>query len=153
MKTWIKVILAIVLAGIVIQFIPVDTENKPVKPEEDFVVIYNTPQDVQALMKKACYDCHTNETKYPKYATFAPVSWSIKNHINQGRKYVNWSIWGTYNKDLQRGMLKNTINSMEHKTMPINGYMVYHPEARLTDAEYARLRNYFQEILDKETAK
>lgn len=146
MKTWVKIVGGIIVGFGLIQLIPIDKVNVPVKATEDFVQIKSTPQHVQAIMKKACYDCHSNETRYPSYAKLAPLSWSVKNHVNQGRKYMNWSIWGTYNDDLKKGMIEKTINSIEKKTMPINGYVIYHPEAKLTEAEREVLIKYFKTL-------
>ena len=151
MKNWMKIVGGIILAFILMQLVPVDKVNPAVKANEDFVKIHNTPQNVYAVMKKACYDCHSNETVYPSYSKFAPISWSVKNHVNQGRTYMNWSIWGTYNNDLKKGMIEKTINSIDKKTMPINGYLVYHPEAKLSDAERTLLINYFKSIAETKT--
>ena len=88
----------------VIQLIPVDRKNPSVKMSENFVDIYKTPQNIKNILQRACYDCHSNETIYPRYSYIAPISWSIKNHINEGREHMNLSIWETYNKDLQLSM-------------------------------------------------
>ncbi len=73
---WFLIVIAL------IQFIPVNRTNKPVDSKANFVNIYSTPRNVQQILKKACYDCHSNETVYPDYAYVAPTSWSIKNHVN-----------------------------------------------------------------------
>lgn len=146
MKTWVKVVGGVAIGLIAMQLIPVDKVNQPVKSNEDFIKIHHTPESVSSIMKRACYDCHTNETNYPSYANIAPISWSVKNHVNQGRTYMNWSVWGTYNNDLKKGMIEKTINSIDKKTMPINGYLIYHPEAHLTDKERQILVDYFKGI-------
>lgn len=130
-----------------IQFIPVDRTNKPVDKKMNFVDLMNTPPHIQKLLKNACYDCHSNETKYPDYAFVAPVSWAIKDHINEGREHLNFSEWGTFNQDLKKNMLENSSADLKQNRMPIGGYMVYHPNARLTDTDKVILAEYFDSIL------
>ncbi len=148
MNKTLKIIFWIILCFILIQLIPVDKENLPVKISENFIDVQKTPENITSLLRNACYDCHSNETKYPGYAYIAPFSWSVKSHINEGREHLNFSVWNTYNDDLKKGMLEKSIQTIENKTMPMPAYIIYHNEANLTDAEKTLLKNYFQEILN-----
>lgn len=143
MKKTIVWIAAVFLA---IQLIPIDRENKPVKAEDNFVDIYSTPQHISTILKNACYDCHSNETVYPSYAYVAPLSWAVKDHVNEGRQYLNFSEWGTYNKDLRRNAVEKTVQTLENRTMPLPSYITYHPEANLTTAQIDTLKAYFLSI-------
>ncbi|WP_226063399.1 heme-binding domain-containing protein [Kaistella polysaccharea] len=138
---WFLIVIAL------IQFIPVNRTNKPVDSKANFVNIYSTPRNVQQILKKACYDCHSNETVYPDYAYVAPISWSIKNHVNEGRVHLNLSEWGNLNKELKKGMLEKSIHSIKDYTMPMPGYISKHPAANLTKAERVLLSDYFDTIL------
>lgn len=102
MKKIFKIALWAILGLLLIQLIPIDRTNPPVNEKDNFVKVENTPKEVEVLLKKACYDCHSNETKYPSYAYIAPISWSIKHHINEGRKHLNFSVWNTYNEYLKK---------------------------------------------------
>ncbi|QQV02838.1 MULTISPECIES: heme-binding domain-containing protein [Chryseobacterium] len=148
MNKTLKIIFWVILCFILIQLIPVDKENLPVKKSENFTDVQKTPENITLLLRNACYDCHSNETKYPGYAYIAPFSWSVKSHINEGREHLNFSVWNTYNDDLKKGMLEKSIQTIENKTMPMPAYIIYHNEANLTDAEKTLLKNYFQEILN-----
>lgn len=139
---WFLIVIAL------IQFIPVDRTNKPIDKKVNFINVFNSPKNVQIIVKKACYDCHSNETVYPNYAYVAPISWSIKNHINEGREHLNFSEWGNYNQDLKTSMLKNTVQSLKDYSMPFPAYVPQHPEANLTKAERVLMVNYFEEILN-----
>lgn len=129
------------------QFIPVDRTNKPVKRQDNFVDVMQTPAHIQVLLKNACYDCHSNETVYPNYAYVAPISWSIKNHVNEGREHLNFSEWNTFNQDLKKNMLESSAADLKQNRMPLPGYTVYHPEAKLSAAETVLLAEYFETIL------
>ena len=98
-------------------------------------------------MRKSCYDCHSNETVYPKYAYVAPISWSVKHHVNKGREHLNFSVWGSYGKELKKGMLENSVADLQQGRMPIAGYLAQHPGARLTAAESKVLTEYLDNIL------
>lgn len=150
MKKILKIIGIILLVLGLIQLIPVDRNNPPVKGNEDFVKIFNTPSTVQEILKSACYDCHSNETIYPDYAYIAPISWAIKDHINEAREHLNFSVWATYNKDLKKNMLENAIADLEQNRMPMAGYMVYHPNSRLSDAQKKLVIRYLSDILKSE---
>lgn len=147
MKTFLNILYWFLIVIALIQFIPVDRTNKPVDKKVNFVDVFKTPSNARAVLKKACYDCHSNETVYPSYAYVAPISWSVKHHINEGREHLNFSEWGTYNRELKEGMLKNAAADLKEKRMPLAGYVAQHPEARLTEAETKLLVNYFESIL------
>lgn len=147
MKTFLNIVYWFLIVIALIQFIPVDRTNKPIDQKINFVSVFQTPKNVQEILRKACYDCHSNETVYPKYAFVAPISWSIKHHINKGREHLNFSEWANYNQDLKKSMLENSAKSIKSYSMPMPGYIAQHSEANLTKAERVLLVNYFEEIL------
>ncbi len=151
MKIAKKIIFWTLVAFALIQFFPIDRTNQPVDTKVNFVDARKSPEKIRTLLKNACYDCHSNETVYPKYAFIAPVSWSVKSHVNEGREHLNFSAWQTYNKDLKENMLTKSIQTIKNKTMPMPGYIVYHKEANLSEAERALLIQYFQEMLKSKT--
>ncbi|MDW9382020.1 heme-binding domain-containing protein [Chryseobacterium sp. JV558] len=151
MKMAKKIIFWTLVAFALIQFFPIDRTNKPVDSATNFVDARKAPEKVKTLLKNACYDCHSNETVYPKYAFIAPVSWSVKSHVNEGREHLNFSTWETYNKDLKKNMITKSIQTIQSKAMPMPGYIVYHKEANLSEAERALLIQYFEEMLKTET--
>lgn len=147
MKTLKNCIYWFLIIFALIQFIPVDRVNKPVDKKADFVQVYQTPENVREILRNACYDCHSDETVYPKYAFVAPISWSVKNHVNKGRRHLNLSEWTTFNRDLKKSMLENSARSLKDYSMPMGGYIAWHPEANLTKAQRTLLVNYFENIL------
>lgn len=148
MKKVLKIFGWAVLLFALIQLIPIDRSNPPLEGKHNFVEVMNTPIEIRQLLKTSCYDCHSNETVYPSYAYVAPISWSVKHHINKGRQHLNFSEWGTYNREMKEGMLKNAIGDLEENRMPLAGYVAQHPEARLTKAQKKLLIDYFQKVLD-----
>ena len=139
---WFLIIFAL------IQFIPVDRTNVPVDPAADFVKLTGAPAEVTAVLKRSCYDCHSNETVYPQYAYIAPFSWSVKHHVNKGRKHVNFSQWAAYNKEQKQGILEKTVHVLEDRKMPLLVYISYHEEAALTPADRKMVADYFKSLAD-----
>lgn len=141
-----KIIFWIVVVALGIQLIPVDRENKAINKKDNFVDIYKTPDHIKVILKNACYDCHSNETKYPNYAYIAPISWAVKDHINEGRRYLNFSEWDSYNNDLKKNAIEKTISNVRDLQMPLPSYSGYHPEANLTTRQREALEIYFKNL-------
>lgn len=146
LKTLKKILFWAVIVFVAIQLIPVDRTNEPVDKKNNFVDIYNAPPEIRTILKNACYDCHSNETNYPKYAYVAPISWAVKDHINEGKDHLNFSVWGTYNKDIKSNAVEKSIQTIENYQMPLPSYIQYHPKSNLTKRQRQELANYFRTI-------
>lgn len=126
MKKLLYIVLAvIVLALIGIQFVPVDRTNPPVTDE----VNWDSPK-TREIAKKACFDCHSNETVWPWYAYVAPVSFRVAGHVDHAREHLNFSDWTQPNEDFDE--IKEVIDEGE---MPLWDYLLMHSEAELTEEE------------------
>lgn len=141
-----KILFWILGIFVAIQLIPIDRTNKPVEKTQNFVDVVKPPKEVEQILKNACYDCHSNEVKYPKYAYVAPISWPVKHHINEGRERVNFSIWTTYNPDQKNHIIDDIMETVEIKEMPLKGYLPMHPEANLTDEQRKVFNDYFKKL-------
>lgn len=150
MEKLLKILFWIFVGLVFIQFIPVDRTNPPVKQKINFVEIKKPPKEIENMIKNSCYDCHSYETKYPKYAYVAPISWSIKSHVNKGREYLNFSVWGNYNQNQKKHILENIIDEVESGRMPLPAYLPYHREAQISGEKRKIFNDYFQKILDSE---
>ncbi len=132
-KKIIKILAAVVVLGllgaVVIQLIPVSRTNPPVVSEPN----WDSPQ-TRALMERACFDCHSNETKWPAYAYVAPISWLVAHDVDEGRQKFNLSDWA--NNPTEGDEM---IESIRKGEMPMPIYLPLHPEARLTAAEQEQL--------------
>ena len=128
-----KLIIVIILVLIGIQFIPVERTNPPVKSD------ILAPSEIKAIFKKACYDCHSNETNWTWYTKVAPISFLAVKDVNDGRKYLNFSEWDL-NKEAK---IKEEIwDEIREEKMPPWQYKVFHSEAKLSLEEKDLLRNW-----------
>ncbi len=120
-----------VIGFLVIQFVPIRPRtNPPVVQEPN----WDSPQTRQ-LMERACFDCHSNETKWPAYAYVAPVSWMIVDEVNEGRHKLNFSRWGIDENE----EADEAVETILENEMPPRQYLLLHPEAQLSDAEVNQL--------------
>lgn len=136
--------IAFIVLFIVIQVFRINKTITPVNEQTDFMAVTQTNPEVATILKNACYDCHSNQPTYPWYTSVAPVSWWIKNHINEGSKHLNFSIWQTYTVKRKDHKLEECIEMIEEGEMPMNSYTWMHPEAKLTDAQKQLLIDWFK---------
>lgn len=117
---------------LVLQLVPYgrDHTNPPVRAEP----AWPSPE-VRALAVRACFDCHSNETRWPWYSNVAPVSWLVSNHVDEGRHELNFSEF-----DRPQKHAKDAAEELEEGEMPLPGYVALHAEAKLTEAEKQQLQ-------------
>lgn len=132
--TIILIVLAVIL--IVIQFFPIRRTNPPVRA--DIVA----PDDVKAVLTKACYDCHSNQTTWPWYVHVAPVSWLLWSDVNEGRAKINFSEWEAYTPDAKAKLLRRTWSEVSEGDMPPWYYRIMHPPSRLSDSDKAVIKRW-----------
>lgn len=112
---------------LVIQIVPYGRDHR--NPPTTMNVQWDTPR-TEDLARRACYDCHSNETKWPWYASVAPVSWRIQAHVTEGREKLNFSTF-----DRPQDEAEESAETVEKGEMPPLDYLLAHPEARLSATE------------------
>jgi heme-binding protein len=113
------------------QFAPVALTNPPVRND------LAAPPEIKSILRRACYDCHSNETRWPWYSGVAPASWLIRDHVLEGRRRLNFSVWGDYAYDpgTEAQKLNEIAKFAANGKMPPWYYRMTHPGARLTTME------------------
>jgi hypothetical protein len=119
----------ILVVLVLIQFIPINRTNPPVTREVRW-----DSQETRDLAKRACFDCHSNESDWPWYSHIAPVSFWLANHIFEGRNRLNFSEW-----DKPNAKLEDVEETVKEGNMPPWYYTPIHAGARLTQDETNRL--------------
>src|SRR5947207_13278269 len=90
-----------------------------------------TPQ-VAAIFDRSCNDCHSNKTRWPWYSNVAPVSWVVINHVDEGRRQLNFSECGRYTQRDVEGMLKQICRQVKSSSMPLRSYPPRHQGSKLS---------------------
>jgi hypothetical protein len=134
---WIPVLLLVSFA--LLQLTNPARTNPPVV--HDLAATKAPPAEITALLRAACYDCHSYETKWPLYSRIAPSSWLVASDVNEGREHLNFSDWPTNDERIAKKL--DRINEvLDYKEMPPKKYTLLHPEARLTDAQIKQIMDW-----------
>lgn len=91
--------------------------------------------EVKTILQSACFDCHSNHTNYPWYSKITPVNWWLNNHIEEGKRELNFSSFMAYDKKRQAKKMAETAEEVEEGHMPLGSYTWIHKEAELTDSQ------------------
>jgi heme-binding protein len=132
-----SVIAALALAGI--QFVRPARTNPRSHPNASFEAVVQPPPGVTSGLKRACYDCHSNETVWPWYSEIAPVSWLIARDVDRGRAHLNFSDWTHRVSATEPPELADLCEEVKAGSMPLRSYSLLHPAAVLTNQEIAGL--------------
>jgi hypothetical protein len=100
------------------------------------------PPNIQAIMDRACRDCHSNQTTWPWYAGLPPVSWMVEEDVQKGRKFLNLSQWDRYTPAQQIGYLASMTTSTMQNRMPPQPYRLLHWPANLTDQDRKEIKQW-----------
>lgn len=126
----------LIISFIGIQFLPtgLSRQNPPVIAEPAW-----DSEQTLALVDRACFDCHSNETRWPWYSYIAPMSWMIAYDIREGRAVLNYSEWTA--EVASTHSVEETVDLVSKELMPLRYYTILHPEADLTTVERGQLVN------------
>jgi hypothetical protein len=138
-RTRNKIVTALGAAFLALQLVPVDRENPPVESE------IPAPAEVRELLERACYDCHSNQSRWPWYGYVAPTSWLIEYDIEEARDHMNFSTWNRYDEDEQIDMIEGVWEEVLEGEMPPFFYLPLHPAARLDEKDRTVLREWAEE--------
>lgn len=140
-RRYFTISLLTLFVGIVgLQFIDQPLEVKPVLKEID------APEEVIAILEQSCYNCHSNEPKLQWYDKISPISLKVKADVERAREVMNFSEWGNLSEAAHKGKMWAIYNMVEGGKMPLKGYSLFHPEAKLTASEIETIRKYVHEI-------
>ena len=133
MKKAIKTILIVLLVAlIIIQFIrPAENKGDEIA-QNQITASYQIPDNIQKNLKVSCYDCHSNTTVYPFYFKIQPVAWFLDNHIQDGKRRLNFSEFSTYPLWRQHEGFKDIVEQLKKDEMPLSSYTLIHRDAILT---------------------
>jgi hypothetical protein len=141
-----RIVAAGAVVFVLIQLVPMSRSNPPITQD------VAAPPQAEAILRRGCYDCHSNETRWPWYARVAPVSWLVIRDVDRGRKHVNFSTWDKYADDPETVIRKlRNIGKFSHNgTMPLWYYLPLHSEARLSHADREVLEKWASQAIATE---
>jgi hypothetical protein len=129
-----KVLLGIGIALVAAQLVRCSHDNPPVTAE------IQAPADVQQVLERSCYDCHSHETRWPWYSQVAPVMWLVSHDVDEGREHLNFSTWGGLSEKAKTKVKQEIAEVVEKGEMPMAYYVPLHAEAKLSDEDKQKIR-------------
>lgn len=125
----------LVLMFVAIQLIRPERTNPVADPQLAVDKQMPVPPPVLAILERSCYDCHSNQTRWPWYSNIAPVSWLVAKDVRDGRRRVNFSEWGSYNQKRRTSKLGDISDEVDRGDMPDSKYLMIHRDAVLSAAD------------------
>lgn len=147
-----RILRRIVLGGIALllgaQFIrsPLDNRGEAEGPRS-LAARLNPPEPVLHYLREACYDCHSDHTRYPWYAQVQPVGWVVARHVRKGKRSLNLSTFGTLGKTAQVARLEWMLDDINEGEMPDWSYRLLHPQAQPSAPQLAAITGWMQNAI------
>lgn len=143
----IALVLLVVFVGI--QFIPTERNQSDVVQKSDFLLVNNSPENIGSLLQVSCYDCHSNNTRYPWYNKVQPIAYFLERHIKEGKAELNFSEWEAYSNRRKNSKLRSIISQIQDDEMPLYSYTLIHRDAVYSDSEKEMVIEYMRNLKDK----
>jgi heme-binding protein len=134
-----EAVIAAIVVGGGIQFVRPARTNPPTDASRTLFTTAAVPAAAADVLRRACRDCHSNDTRWPWYSNVAPVSWWVIDHVNHGRSHFNYSDWARYNRSDASRLMKNSCDFARKGSMPLPPYAWMHSETRLSPPDVEAL--------------
>jgi Haem-binding domain len=143
-----KILLFLLLALIVIQFIH-PPKNQAAGAQPNYIGNkFSIPADVKELLKVACNDCHSNNTRYPWYSKLQPLHWWLNSHVKKGKKGLNFDEYTHRPLRYQYHKMEEVIEMVKEGEMPLKSYTWTHKDARLSADEKSKITAWAGSVMD-----
>jgi len=143
-----KIAIALFVVFVGIQFIPTTLNQNNNVSVSDFLVVYNVPEEIENKIRVSCYDCHSDNTKYPWYSKIQPGALIMENHIKKGKEELNFSSFGDYSGRRKKSKLKSIISQIRDDEMPISSYTLLHRDAKLSENNKRLIIDWVNNLID-----
>lgn len=137
-----KVVIVLAVIMLIIQFFRPEKNASTAVSENHISKKYAMSDDVKIILDKACNDCHSNNTRYPWYASIQPVAWWLDHHIDEGKGEINFDEFLTYPPKKARHKMEEVNEMVKEGEMPLNSYTWVHKDAVLSQDEKLAIANW-----------
>jgi hypothetical protein len=141
------VLVLLLLAGA--QFVRPERDNPPAAVGQSLEESAHVTPEVAGVLNRSCMDCHSNRTDWPWYSNVAPASWFVIDHVRHGRRHLNFSRWGQYNRRHRIELLHGICATTKGGSMPLSSYTLIHRSARLAPRDRQTLCAWSGEEQDR----
>lgn len=151
MKIHSKKLILLFLFIVVVLFGVVQLDNQPLEGRPVTSEI-KAPPEIVAILERSCYNCHSNKTTLNWYDKLAPLSWLVKKDVERAREVMNFSEWENIPHEAHVGKMWAVLNMVKAEKMPLKGYTLLHPEAKVSAAELETIKNYVLSLTHEKIA-
>jgi len=134
-----KIGLGLLAVLVIMQFIRPTRNTSTAESANEISKYYDVPADIHAVLKKSCYDCHSNKTVYPWYTNIQPVGWWLQDHVNDGKGELNFEEFGTYDQKKAKHKFEEIEEVIHDGEMPLASYTLIHRDTKLTPEQASAL--------------
>jgi hypothetical protein len=149
MKLKKKILYGLLIVFIIIQFFRPARNSGSADSANDITHYTTVSPEVKSVLEASCYDCHSDHTNYPWYTNIQPVGWWMTNHINDGKRGLDFSQFNTYRITKKIRRFKGISNEVKEDEMPLNSYLWIHHDAKLNDAQKKLIMDWADENYKK----
>ncbi|HLV62735.1 heme-binding domain-containing protein [Galbibacter sp.] len=142
MRAFKNILFVIFTALVVMQFFPPELNKADTTPPTDIILATSPPKIIEATLTNACYDCHSNSTRYPWYTGIEPVSYWFDSHIKEGKRHLDFSKWEHYSAKEKIHKLEEITEAVNQGWMPLKSYRWLHKDANLTQEEIKAITDW-----------
>jgi hypothetical protein len=140
------IIIFFAVAFMLLQFYSPNYNTSDIKSSSHIENSTSINDTLQKFLSNTCYDCHSNNTNYPTYAKISPISWYINQHIEDGKKALNFSHWQTYSDSTKRDKIQKSIDLIKRRWMPMPEYALRHKNAMLSNSDIELFVNQLEKL-------
>ncbi|MEI6522573.1 MAG: heme-binding domain-containing protein [Bacteroidota bacterium] len=143
-----KLIIIIGSLFLILQLFPI-SKNQSKEYSKDISTIEKITPDVKNILQSSCYDCHSNNSNYPIYASIQPIAWWLQHHIDEGKEELNFSEFAGYSPRRRFHKLEEIKEQIVEKEMPLYSYTIVHTQAKLSEQQKSILINWVNSTMAK----
>lgn len=141
-----KIGLLLIIILVVIQFIQPMKNKSEGLGENDISKVYALPTGLHETLMTKCYDCHSNNTKYPWYFHIQPIGWWLAAHVHDAKEELNFSEFKTYPPEKAKHKLEELLEVSEDRSMPLEAYTTFHKGTDITDEDEKAIREWLSSL-------
>lgn len=141
-----KILIGLLVIVLLMQIMQPTKNQSDTISENDISKTYALPAGVHETLVKKCYDCHSNNTKYPWYVYVQPIGWWMASHIKEGKDELDFSEFKTYSTKKANHKLEEVSEQIAEGHMPIKSYLWLHPEAKVTSEELENINAWIASL-------
>jgi hypothetical protein len=137
-----KIFLFVLIIFVGLQFIRPARNNGIAETANDITHYVHVPDTVKSILRSSCYDCHSNRTVYPWYVNVNPVGLWLKNHIDDGKRAINFSDVSGFTKKKLDHRMKDVAEQVDSREMPLTSYTFIHRYAKLDSGQVRIIKDW-----------